>query len=134
MAKLGGANARSAAVNATFFALAFIAASNPKLLAIDLLLVENRRPGAMFASLLAAGIATGVAVGLIILLVIPAHDYHNERKASGGLDLALGLILLLIGGLLMTGVVAQVWARRPRSGRPAAKKRKFGADWAQRVL
>jgi len=35
-------------VNAQFFALAFIAALNPKLLAVDLLLAENRRPRAMF--------------------------------------------------------------------------------------
>ncbi len=35
-------------MNAQFFALAFIAALNPKLLAIDLLLIENRRPRAIF--------------------------------------------------------------------------------------
>jgi hypothetical protein len=34
-------------MNAEFFALAFFAALNPKLLAIDLLLMENRRPRAM---------------------------------------------------------------------------------------
>lgn len=124
-------------MNAMFFALAFIAAANPKLLAIDLLLIENRRPTAMFASILAAGIATGVAVGLIILLALPAAAVHNERKASASLDLALGLILLLIGGLVMTGILARVWARRPRSdrsGKPPRKQRKFGSDWAQRAL
>lgn len=121
-------------MNATFFALAFVAAANPKLLAIDLLLIENRRPQAMFASLVAAGIATGVAVGIIILLVIPAHQYHSEKKASAGLDVALGVFLLLVGGLVMTGVVARVWARRTRSANRAGKKRKFGADWAQRAL
>lgn len=121
-------------VNATFFGLAFIAAANPKLLAIDLLLIENRRPQAMFASLLAAGIITGVAVGLIILLAIPAHAYHSEKKASAGLDLALGVFLMLVGGLVMTGILAHVWARRPRSATRPGKKRKFGADWAQRAL
>jgi hypothetical protein len=35
-------------MNAEFFALAFTAALNPKLLALDLLLIENRRPRAMF--------------------------------------------------------------------------------------
>lgn len=121
-------------MNATFFALAFIAGANPKLLAIDLLLIENRRPQAMFACLVAAGIATGVAIGLIILLVIPAHAYHSEKKASAGLDLALGVILLLVGGLVMTGILAHVWARRPRSAKGSGKKRKFGADRAQRAL
>lgn len=130
--KLGGR-----AVNTTFFALAFIAAANPKLLAIDLLLMENRRPRAMFASILAAGIATGVTVGLIVILVLPPSAVHSEHKASAGLDLALGLILLLIGGLFMTGILTRVWARRPRSDRANEKtgrKRKSGADWAQQAL
>jgi hypothetical protein len=35
-------------MNAEFFALAFLAAANPKLLALDLLLIENRRPRAMY--------------------------------------------------------------------------------------
>ena len=39
-------------MNAEFFALAIFAALNPKLLAIDLLLIENRRPRAMFLCVL----------------------------------------------------------------------------------
>ncbi len=35
-------------MNAGFFALAFLSALNPKLLAIDLLLIEYQRPRAMF--------------------------------------------------------------------------------------
>ncbi len=42
-------------MNAEFFALAFLPALNPKLLALDLLLIENRRPGAMFLCLLLGG-------------------------------------------------------------------------------
>jgi len=121
-----------------FFALAFIAAANPKLLALDLLLIENRRPRAMFASTLTAGIATGVTVGLIIILALPSSSIHSQRKASAGLDLAIGVLLLLIGGLLMTGILAQVWARRPRSGRSAnraeKKKHQGAAEWAQHAL
>ena len=131
---MGGRDASGAAVNATFFGLAFIAAANPKLLAIDLLLIENRRPQAMFACLLGAGIATGVTIGLIILLVLPASAYHSEHQASAGLDLALGVILLLIGGLVMTGVLSRAWARRPRSARRPERKRKGYSDWAQRAL
>lgn len=123
-------------MNAMFFALAFIAAANPKLLAIDLLLIQNKRPRAMFVSILVVGITTGVAVGLIIILALPASAAHSERQASAGLDLALGLILLLIGGLLMTGILSHVWARRPQSGRRNGngKKRKNHTDWAQKAL
>ncbi len=35
-------------MNAGFFALAFLSALSPKLLAIDLLLIEYQRPRAMF--------------------------------------------------------------------------------------
>ncbi len=121
-----------------FFALAFIAAANPKLLALDLLLIENRRPRAMFASILAGGIATGVLIGLLDLLVLQSDPTKTQRKASGGVDLALGLILLVIGGLLMTGLLAQVWGKRPQSAKRVAKKQEKLANpkdsWVQRKL
>jgi hypothetical protein len=41
-------------MNAEFFALAFPSALTPKLLTLDLLLIENRRPRAMFLCLLLA--------------------------------------------------------------------------------
>ncbi len=122
-----------------FFALAFIAALNPKLLGLDLLLIENRRPRAMFASLLAAGICTGVAIGLIDMLALHAHAVTTQGKASAGVDLGLGLLLLLIGGMVMTGLLADVWARRPQSRRRAAKKtaskdKETVDSWAVRAL
>lgn len=52
-------------MNAAFFALAFLAALNPKLLAVDLLLIQNRRPRAMFLCLLLAGMTVGITVGLL---------------------------------------------------------------------
>jgi hypothetical protein len=48
-------------MNAEFFALAFFAALNPKLLAVDLLLIENRRPRAMFLCLLLGSLAVALA-------------------------------------------------------------------------
>jgi len=121
-----------------FFALAFIAAANPKLLALDLLLIENRRPRAMFASILAGGIATGVTIGLIDVLVLTSDPTKTEHKPSAAVDLALGLILLVIGGLLMTGLLARVWAQRPQSEKRAAKKQQKLENpqdsWAQRAL
>ena len=55
-------------MNAGFFALAFTSALNPKLLALDLL-IENRRPRAMFWCVLLGGMTVAVAIGLLLLAV-----------------------------------------------------------------
>jgi Sap, sulfolipid-1-addressing protein len=122
-------------VNAAFFALAFTAALNPKLLAIDLLLVENRRPRAMFVSILAGGIATGVTIGLIDVLIVHADRIKSLGKPSAAVDLVLGLILLGLGVLVLTGAVTRLRAtRQARRGRPKKAKIDSGDSWATRVL
>jgi hypothetical protein len=62
-------------MNAEFFALAFTAALNPKLLAVDLLLIENRRPRAMF-------------------LCVPArrHDRGPDDRPAGRATVHAGVI------------------------------------------
>jgi hypothetical protein len=90
-------------VNAEFFALAFAAALNPKLLAIDLLLIENRKPRAMFLCLLLGGLAVGVTIGLLDVLVFHPDATSSQKTVSAGVDLALGLLLLAIGALVATG-------------------------------
>ena len=90
-------------MNAEFFALAFTAALNPKLLALDLLLIENRRPRAMFLCVLLGGMTVALAIGLLDVLTVHADAIKSQGKASAGVDLALGLLLLTAGGLLATG-------------------------------
>ena len=90
-------------MNAEFFALAFIAALNPKLLALDLLLIENRRPRAMFVCLLLGGMTVALAIGLLDVLVFRADVIKAQGQVSAGVDLALGLLLLAAGALLATG-------------------------------
>ena len=121
-------------MNAEFFALAFTAALNPKLLAIDLLLIENRRPRAMFLCVLLGGLTVGITVGLLDVLTVHASAINAQGTASAGVDLALGLLLLAVGGLLATGRLhgrrqAQVPAG---NGQPEQTEKKDG--WAQRVL
>jgi hypothetical protein len=65
-------------VTAEFFLLAFAAAANPKLLALDLLLVGNRRPRVMFAALLAGGLSAAIAVGLIDVLAVHAGAVNSS--------------------------------------------------------
>jgi hypothetical protein len=123
-------------LNAAFFALAFTAALNPKLLALDLLLVENRRPRAMFACILAGGLGVAIAIGLVDVLLVHADAVKSQRKISAGVDLAVGLIVLAIGGLLLTGTLPrQRKAAVPAAGsEPAKKKKEKGDGWAQRAL
>src|SRR4029077_9743098 len=90
-------------MNAEFFALAVTAALNPKLLAIDLLLIENRRPRAMFLCVLLGGLTVGITVGLLDVLVFHADAISSQKTVSAGVDLALGLVLLAVGGLVATG-------------------------------
>jgi Sap, sulfolipid-1-addressing protein len=90
-------------MNAEFFLLAFAAALNPKLLAIDLLLVQNRRARAMFLWLLFGGLTVGIAVGLLDVLVFHLDAISSQKTVSAGVDLALGLLLLAVGALVATG-------------------------------
>jgi Sap, sulfolipid-1-addressing protein len=118
-------------MSAAFFGLAFVAALNPKLLAVDLLLVENRRPRLMFLCLLLGGMGVAIAVGFLDVFVLHADAVKAQGSASAGLDVALGVPLLIIGLLLATGHLHG--RRRPKapedSGKPAQ-----GEGWAQRVL
>lgn len=121
-------------MDAEFFALAFSAALNPKLLALDLLLIENRRPRAMFLCLLAGGMTVALTIGLLDVLTIHADALKAQGKASAGVDLALGLLLLAAGAMLATGRIH----RRQRTPVPASTnvpdKPEKKDSWAQRML
>jgi hypothetical protein len=121
-------------MNAEFFALAFVAALNPKLLAVDLLLIENRRPRAMFLCVLIGGLTVGLTIGLLDVLVFHADAISSQKTVSAGVDLALGLLLLAAGALVATG---RLHGRRKAAvpagdGQPDKPEKKDG--WAQRVL
>jgi uncharacterized membrane protein len=129
-------------MNAEFFALAFLAAVNPKLLALDLLLVENRRPRAMFLWLLIGGLTVGVTIGLLDVLVFHIDAINNQRSVGAGVDLALGLFLLVAGALVATGRLhgrrkapVPAGVRPPEEQEKKEEKKKEKQDsWAQRLL
>ena len=124
-------------MNAEFFALAFVAALNPKLLATDLLLIENRRPRAMFLCVLLGGLTVGITIGLLDVLVFHADAINSQKTVSAGVDLVLGLLLLATGALVATG---RLHGRRKApslagDGQPEKKEKKEKKDgWAQRAL
>ena len=85
-------------MNAMFFGLAFLAALNPKLFAVDLLLMESQRPRLMFLCFLAGGLGMCLTVGLLAVSVGGDGGAGGAgASASAGLDLALGVLLLAVG-------------------------------------
>jgi uncharacterized membrane protein YedE/YeeE len=123
-------------MNAEFFVLAFVAALNPKFLAVDLLLIENRRPRAMFLCILLGGMTVALTIGLLDVLTIHADAINSQKTASAGVDLALGLVLVAVGALVATG---RLHGRRktpaPVGGVQENVQEKEKKDsWAQRVL
>jgi Sap, sulfolipid-1-addressing protein len=122
-------------MNAEFFALAFFAALNPKLLAIDLLLIENRRPRAMFLCILLAGFTVGITIGLLDVLVFHLDAIKSQKTVSAGVDLALGLLLLAVGALVATG---RLHGRRkqpvPAGNIQPETPQKEKDGWAERML
>jgi Sap, sulfolipid-1-addressing protein len=119
-------------MNAAFFGLACLAALNPKLLVIDLILATNQRPRLMFMFFLLGGIGLGLTIGLLDVLVLQVDAIKTQNHVSGGLDLALGIPLLAIGALLAADHL-RIFRRRahpPLKDRPPPKL----AVWVQRVL
>lgn len=123
-------------MNAEFFVLAFTAAFNPKLLGADLLLIENRRPRAMFLCVLLGGMTVALTIGLLDVLVLHADAINSQKTVSAGVDLAVGLLLLAVGALLATGRLhgrrkATVPAGAGQLDEPEGEKKD---SWAARVL
>jgi hypothetical protein len=124
-------------MNAAFFGLALVAAANPKLLALDLLLIENRRPRLMFLCVLLGGLSVSLTIGLLDVFVLHADAVKTQGSLSAGLDLALGVALLALGGLLATDRLRrrQRAAATSGPGQPAKSDQPAKADsWAQRAL
>jgi hypothetical protein len=122
-------------MNAEFFALAFVGALNPKLLALDLLLIENRRPRMMFLCVLLGGMTVALTVGLLDVLVFHADAINSQKTVGAGVDLAIGLLLLAVGALVATG---RLHGRRkapvPAGDSQPDKPQKEKDGWAARVL
>ena len=119
-------------MNAAFFGLAGLAALNPKLLVIDLILATNRRPRPMFVWFLLGGMGLGITVGLVDVFVLHLDAIKTQNHASGGLDLALGVPLLIAGALLAADHL-HLRRRRPHPP-PQQKPPSRLQTWAVRVL
>jgi hypothetical protein len=91
-------------MTAEFFALALVAALNPKLLAIDLLLIENRRPRAMFLCLLLGGLAMliGALVGIPGASYLTAlHNLITGKSSTATQIIAVVVFVIIDFGLII---------------------------------
>jgi hypothetical protein len=119
-------------MKAAFFGLAVLAALNPKMLIIDLTLITNQRPRPMFLCFLLGGMGLGITVGLVDVFVLHLDAIKTQNHASGGLDLALGVPLLIAGALLATD---RLHLRRRRAHPPPGQKPPSKLQgWAVRAL
>lgn len=112
-------------MDATFFALAFSTVLNPKLYALDLVLIANRRPRLMFIAFLIGGIGLNVTLGLLDVLVFQADAVSTQSSVSAGLELAIGVFLLAAGAVVASG--------RPRRKKATADST-AREGWAERNL
>jgi hypothetical protein len=119
-------------MNAAFFGLAGLAALNPKLLIIDLILTGNQRPRPMFLCFLLGGVSVMATIGLLDVLVLQADAVKVEGQVSAQLELIFAVPLLIVGALLAVD--------RPRTRRrephPRAESTRAARlrDWADRSL
>ena len=112
-------------MDATFFALAFSTVLNPKLYALDLVLIANKRPRLMFTAFLIGGVGLNVTLGLLDVLVFRADAVSAQSSVSAGLELAIGVLLLAAGVLVASGRPR----RKQRTADPTARE-----GWAERNL
>ena len=112
-------------MDTTFFALAFSTVLNPKLYALDLVLIANRRPRLMFSAFLIGGIGLNVTLGLLDVLVFQADAVSTQSSISAGLELAIGVFLLAAGAVVASG--------RPRRKETTADST-AKEGWAERNL
>jgi len=119
-------------MTATFIGLACLAALNPKLLVVDLLLIGNRRPVPMFACFMLGGMGLAIAIGLLDVFLLQADAIKTQGSTSARLDLALGIPLVAAGVLLGSGRLHR--RQRQPHPRPADKPPSRIQAWARRVL
>ena len=115
----------------TFFGLAILASLNPKLLGLDLLLMNMRQRDLMFACFLLGGMGVALAIGLLDVLVLHEDAIKTQGSVSAGLDVALGVPLLVIGALVATGHLHGRRRAPAQAGHGQAPKKD---NWEQRIL
>jgi hypothetical protein len=114
--------------------LAIGSAAYPTLLAMVVLILGRPNPRRILAAYLAGGMAASVIVGFVVVKSLKAGNVvgGSDRTVGPGVDVAIGLIALVLFWVLLTNRDAGFRERR------AAKKEAKAADakesWTSRAL
>jgi hypothetical protein len=88
----------------------------------------------MFVCILAGGLGVAIAIGLVDVLFVHGDAIKSQGKISAGVDLAVGLVLLALGALLLTGPLPRHRKGAALAADRAPGKKEKGEGWAQRSL
>jgi hypothetical protein len=85
---------------------------------------------------LIGGLTVGITIGLLDVLVFHLDAIQSQKTVSAGVDLALGLLLLIVGALVATD---RLHGRRKApvpagDGQPGTPPKEKKDSWAARVL
>jgi hypothetical protein len=118
-------------MTATFFGLAVLAALNPKLLGLDLLMIQNSRPHLMFTGFLLGCMSVCISIGLLDVFVLHDDAIKAQGQASAALDLSIGVLLVVVGALIATGHPRR--RNRNTAEETSGQSSKWNS-WVQRLL
>jgi Sap, sulfolipid-1-addressing protein len=100
------------------FLLAWTAALNPTLLAAVTFMLSRPSAGRLMLGYLIGAIATSMTCGLLIVFALDGSSSFTgtaKHTINPGLDIALGVLILLGAFILGTGRAARLSARRERT-------------------
>ena len=109
-----------------FFALAFLSAINPKLLGVDLLLIDNERPRRMFLCFLLGGMGLAVTIGLLDVFILQSDTLSTQGSASASVDLVVGIPLVAVGVCSQAAGCTAAARHRLRPGPHSSQRRTAG--------
>jgi Sap-like sulfolipid-1-addressing protein len=111
------------------FALAFTAALNPTLLTATLVMLFATEPRRLMSGFLLGAYAISISLGLVIVFALQDSGAVSttQHAISPAVDVALGLLLLLVAFLIRSDRDAKVQERRRR--RADAKAPKEAPRW-----
>lgn len=113
------------------FAFSLSAAFNPTLFTALMVMLYSAQPGRLMLGYLLGAYTASITLGMVIVFTLPDSGAVSTSRNSltPAVDLALGLLALLIALVLFSGPHDRVAERRERRKRKKEEKRKGPPRW-----